>query len=253
MKNDKDITVIIPVLDEADTVEKSVLSVHRDKPSGLDVEIIAVDGGSTDGSRETLERMLQAGKIDKLIHQRSAGKGGAVMEGVVEASGKCMAVFDADLEYKAADIFRVARPVIRGKADIGLGFRRRKRFGMRRNPRLPEWPAAVFFDLGTFILERLIRMVSRTKFRDPFCMHRCWTKKILHELPTGTDGFGWDLDMLLTAYLNGRKIIETPVSYFSRTFHQGKKLRPVRDTRDNLRVLFYHRGKLKDGRRKACD
>jgi glycosyltransferase involved in cell wall biosynthesis len=235
------LTVLIPVLDEAETIVQAIEAVRETSRGDGDLEIIAIDGGSTDGSWELMEECARDRRLDLLIRQSAWGKGGAVMEGAERARGEVVAIFDADLEYSARDLLRVAEPVLAGRCQIGLGYRRRNALGMRRRLRWPDLLAAVPLDLGTFFLERIIRLGTPARFRDPFCMHRCWVRKLTPELPTGTPGFGWDLDMLLTALRREWTIVETPVDYFPRSYGQGKKLRPVRDSLDNLRVVARHR------------
>lgn len=236
-----DLSILIPVLNETGTVQRAVMATHDSAPEGLKLEIIAIDGGSTDGSWDTMKRLKDAGFIHLLIRQKAWGKGGAVMEGAFAAKGKVVAIFDADLEYDALDVFAVAAPVLQGQADIGLGFRKRNALGLRRPLRWPQILEGLPLDLGTFGLECIIKLVSGIRHSDPFCMHRCWRANLTSFLPGGTPGFGWDLDMLLTAVARKWQIIETPVSYHPRSYSMGKKLRPWRDSMDNLRVLNKHR------------
>ncbi|MBN2056207.1 glycosyltransferase family 2 protein [bacterium] len=234
------ISILIPVLNEIRTIREAVRQISAAASTGMVVEVLAIDGGSTDGSWECLEELAAHGMLHRLIRQSAWGKGGAVMEGAGQAAGAVVAVFDADLEYDAADVYRVAEPVFSRAADIGLGTRTRNRLGMRRPVRWPDVVEGLPLDIGTFALETIIKIRTRAPYKDPFCMHRCWRAELTPMLPWGTPGFGWDLDMLLSAQEQGWLVAQTPVRYHPRNFSSGKKLRPYRDSMDNLRVLAQH-------------
>ena len=115
----RQLSVVIPVFNESGTIEQVV---DRVNDVSLKIELVAVDDGSTDRSLEILERLKEAGRIDRLIvHESNQGKGAALKTGFEAAGGDIIIVQDADLEYVPTEYRKLLQPILDGKADAAIG------------------------------------------------------------------------------------------------------------------------------------
>src|SRR3989344_3440639 len=114
------LSVVIPAFNEKNTIAEIIRKVKEVELAGIEKEIIVVDDGSTDGTREIIKAMVG---IKYIFHEKNAGKGGAVKTGFQNATGDMLIIQDADLEYDPADYQRVLGPIISGRADVVYGSR----------------------------------------------------------------------------------------------------------------------------------
>ena len=207
------LSVIIPVYNEAATVETSV---RRVRAVEMDVEIIAIDDGSTDGTRDVLERLRDQGVIDRLlVHEENRGKGAAVRNGISAATGRALVVQDADLEYDPAELPELLAPIRDDLADAVYGSRflgasrRVLYFWHRVGNGFLTLVSNVFTDLNMTDMETCYKMI-RTD--------------LAQRLPLKTDRFGIEPEITAKLAQAGARIYEVPISYHGRTYAEGKKI-----------------------------
>ena len=209
------LTVLIPVYNERDTIESIIDSVRA---SPIRTEIIVVNDSSTDGSREILERLAEAGRIDRLFHQpHNQGKGAAIRKALELSTGDVVIVQDADLEYDPADWPVLLEPILDGKADACFG----SRFLGGPHRVLYFWHS-----VGNKVLTTFSNALTNLNLTD---METCYkairgdlARKLQPDLKS--DRFGFEPEITARLAKARARIFEVPVSYSGRTYAEGKKI-----------------------------
>ena len=207
------LTVIVPVYNEKDLVVKSVTNLLN-TDLGVEREVIIVDDGSNDGTREIIEKELE-GLVDRVIYQpENRGKGAAMRAGIEAATGDYFIPHDADMEYDPEDIRKLLEPVLKGRAEVVYG----SRFtGAHRNMFFLHW-------MGNRFLTSLCNLFYNTTLSD---METCY-KLIKRSLFDGVTlrSRRFEIEPELTAKILKQKvrIYEVPISYYGREFEEGKKI-----------------------------
>ena len=182
--NDLILTAIVPVYNEEATLEVAVGRI-RDVP--LNVEIVAVNDGSTDASKEILDRLHEAGRIEQLIHQpRNLGKGAAVRAGIRAATGHVIVIQDADLEYDPGEFPLLLDPIRSGMADAVFGSR------FHGGPR-----RVLFFwhSVGNRLLTLLSNMLTDLTLSDMETCYKMVRADVLKSLPLVSSRFGIEVEL----------------------------------------------------------
>ncbi|MDX1673205.1 MAG: glycosyltransferase family 2 protein [Longimicrobiales bacterium] len=207
------LSVIMPVYNEEATVETSV---RRVRAVDMDLEIIAIDDGSSDGTLEVLERLRREGLLDQLItHDVNRGKGAAVRNGIQAATGQALVVQDADLEYDPAELPLLLQPIRADLADAVYGSRflgasrRVLYFWHRVGNGFLTLVSNVFTDLNMSDMETCYKMI-RTD--------------LAQRLPLKADRFGIEPEITAKLAQAGARIYEVPITYHGRTYAEGKKI-----------------------------
>jgi hypothetical protein len=222
-------SIIVPVYNEKDTFAPLMrqLLAKSLTPLGLTREIIVVESNSSDGTREQLAAFTGAPDVRVLWQDRPSGKGHAVRAGLAVARGDIVLIQDADLEYDVNDYDVLLAPLVKGEAAFVLGSRHAGKGPMRV---LPDEPlAGPLLDLGHAGFTFLINTLYRQSLRDPFTMFKVFRRDCLYGLDFECRRFDFDHELLIKLLLKGYRPREIPVSYRSRSFRQGKKIRPWRD------------------------
>jgi glycosyltransferase involved in cell wall biosynthesis len=210
----KKLSVIVPVLNERNTVAEILRRMRAvELPADLDLEIIVVDDGSTDGSLDVL-RQLHDSTVRVITHPTNQGKGTAVRTGFAHSSGDLILIQDADLEYDPEDWPKLLAPVLRGKALVVYG----SRFtGERRNMLFFHWVGNRFLSLVTNVL-------YNTTLSDMETCYKLIARSVLESLDLRAEHF--DIEPEITAKVLRRhiRIYEVPISYTGREFDEGKKI-----------------------------
>ena len=216
------VSVLVPVYDEASTVAEALERLLC-ADLGVPFEVIIVDDGSTDGTREWLRAHPWPERVRVLEHDRNRGKGAAVRTALAHARGEVSAIFDADLEYEPADLRDVVAPVLAGRTDAAFGVRAFDGYSSH----------SFVYVMGNRLVALATDVLFNVYLRDVMtCMKAIRTRRF-RELPLRCRGF--DIEAEITARLleRGVRIFEVPAHYCARGHDEGKKL----TARDGLRVL----------------
>jgi glycosyltransferase involved in cell wall biosynthesis len=208
------LSVIVPVYNERTTLVEVLRRMRAvELPDGIDREIIIVDDGSTDGTREVL-RQLGDSTVRVILHDGNRGKGAAVRTGIEAASGDYILIQDADLEYDPDDWPTMIAPVQRGRARVVYG----SRFtGERRNMLFLHW-------VGNRMLSLVTNMLYNTTLSDMETCYKLVDRSLMLDLGLRSNRF--DIEPEITAKILKRRIriYEVPISYTGREFDEGKKI-----------------------------
>lgn len=206
------LTVVIPVYNEVRTVE-TLLRRVREVP--LRLEVIVVDDGSSDGTRDLLPQ-LEGTLIDRLVmHDHNRGKGAALRTGFQHATGDVVVVQDADMEYDPHEFPMLLRPILAGQADAVYG------------SRFLGGPHRVLFfwhSVGNRFLTLLSNMFTDVNLTDMETCYKMIRRELLHELPLSADRFGIEPEVTARLAQSGARIYELPISYHGRSYAEGKKI-----------------------------
>jgi len=217
------LSVVIPVYNERATVEDLL---RRVREVQVPLEVIVVDDGSTDGTRDVLPR-LEGTLIDKLVmHEKNAGKGAALRTGFAHATGDVVVVQDADLEYDPLELPLLLRPILSGKADAVYG------------SRFLGGPHRVLFfwhSVGNRVLTLLSNMFTDVNLTDMETCYKMVRADLLKGVPLRADRFGFEPEVTARLAQARARIYELPISYHGRSYAEGKKI----NWKDGVAALWY--------------
>jgi glycosyltransferase involved in cell wall biosynthesis len=207
------LSIIVPVYNERDLVVKSVRNLLA-TDLGIEREVIIVDDGSTDGTREIIERELEP-LVDKVIYlPRNQGKGVALRSGFAAASGDYVIPHDADMEYDPDDIPKLLEPVFKGRAEVVYG----SRFtGPHRNMFFLHW-------IGNRFLTLVTNLLYNTTLSDMETCYKLIKRSLLEEIVIRSKRFGIEPELTAKILKRGIRIYELPISYYGREYEEGKKI-----------------------------
>jgi glycosyltransferase involved in cell wall biosynthesis len=218
------LSVVMPVYNEQATLQtviERVLSVS------LEVELLCVDDGSTDASREILAGLQQRHPQIKLFLQpRNMGKGAALQRGIREATGNYVIIQDADLEYDPNDYPLLLGPLENGQADVVYG----SRFvGSGPHRVLYYWHS-----VGNWLLTIISNMLTNLNLTDMETCYKAFRREVIQSIPLEEDRFGFEPEVTVKIAKRGLRVYEVGISYWGRTYAEGKKI----GWRDGFRALW---------------
>lgn len=218
------LSVIIPCYNELGTIGKVVDAVKRSPVKNC--EIIIVDDASKDGTRELLQARIEP-LVDKVIyHPHNRGKGAALRTGFAAASGDIVIVQDADLEYDPQEYPLVIGPILEDKADVV--------FGSRFTSGRPHRVVYYWHMLGNKFLTTLSNMLTNINLTDMETCYKAFRREVIQSIRIQENRFGFEPEITAKVAKMGCRIYEVGISYYGRTYKEGKKI----GWRDGFRAIF---------------
>ena len=224
-KNDRKtflLSVVIPVYNERETIHDIIDAVEA-RP--FRKEIIAVDDCSTDGTRDLLAAM-QNENLKVFLHEKNQGKGAALQTGFSQATGDIILIQDADLEYDPDEYPVLLKPILDGKADVVYG----SRFAGHGAHRVLYF----WHYVGNRFLTLLSNLFTNLNLTDMETCYKVFTREALAGLEIREKRFGFEPEITAKMAKKKLRIYEVPISYYGRTYEEGKKI----NWKDGVRALW---------------
>lgn len=214
--NQATLSIIIPCYNERDTIER-LLNAVNDSPCRLQKEVIVVDDASTDGTASLVRDQLAPIVSHFIEHDRNRGKGAAIRTGLGAATGDVVIIQDADLEYDPDDYDILLEPILDDKADVV--------YGSRFSGGGPHRVLYFWHYQGNRFLTTLSNMFTNLNLTDMETGFKVFRREIIQQLDLEQDRFGFEPEVTAKlARLPGIRIFEVGISYFGRTYGEGKKI-----------------------------
>jgi glycosyltransferase involved in cell wall biosynthesis len=232
------LSILIPAYNEIETIDEIIARVRavrlevqvwtnhaNERVVHLDREVVVVDDGSTDGTREYLASLEDEPDIVVIYHEQNQGKGGAVWTGLQAVTGDICLIQDADLEYDPRDYVHLVQPILEHRTHVVYGSR------FRGGP-----TKAMFFwhMLGNRFLTLVTNVLYDTILSDMETCYKVFSREVADRLKLRARGWGFDPEITAQILLSGFRIYEVPISYSGREFTEGKKI----SWRDGFTVLW---------------
>jgi glycosyltransferase involved in cell wall biosynthesis len=217
------LSIIIPCYNERQTIEKIV---DRVKASPIDKEIIIVDDCSQDGTRDLLKAKLE-NQVQKIVyHEKNQGKGAALRTGFAHATGEYVIVQDADMEYDPQEYSLLLQPMLEGKADVVFGSRF---MGGRSHCVHYFWHF-----LGNKLLTLLSNMCTNINLTDMETCYKLFKREIIQSIKIEENRFGFEPEITAKVARLKCRIYEIGISYYGRSYEEGKKI----GWKDGIRAIY---------------
>jgi glycosyltransferase involved in cell wall biosynthesis len=217
------LSILMPVFDERSTVEAAIEDALTAELPVSSRELVIVDDGSTDGTRELLEKTTWPDNVRVVEHERNLGKGAAVRTALQHATEEFSAILDADLEYRAADLADVLDPLVSGEARVVFGTR--------------AWTSQSSFSFWYVVGNKSVTFATNVLYNcwisDVMTCHKAMRTDLFRSLPLQERGFAIEPEIAARVLRAGERIHEVPIHYRARSREAGKKLTAT----DGLRVL----------------
>lgn len=225
MKKNKVLSVIMPVYNEAKTIEKAINEVKKVKVKSIKKQIIVVDDGSTDGTKDVLNKIKSKDKSLIIIFKgKNHGKGSAIREGLKYATGDYIIFQDADLEYTPEDYNIMLMPVLKGHADVVYGSRF---LGPHRSFLFWHYVANKFLNF-------LTNLMYNSTLTDMETCFKLFKSEIIKDIRLRSNSFTIEPEITSKILKKNVRIYEVPIQYFGRGYKEGKKIKSI----DGLKALF---------------
>mgnify|MGYP005650194369 FL=1 len=208
------LSVLIPCFNEKNTIEKIVDKIN--KLEKLNLEIIVIDDNSFDGTKEILKNEIK-NKVSQIIfNEKNYGKGYCIKKGIEVATGEIILIQDADLEYDPKEYFKLIKPIKDGNADVVYGSRF---IGGEERRILFFWHT-----VANKLLTLLSNMFTNLNLTDMETCYKVFKKDLMKKIDLKEKGFGFDPEITAKLSKQKPKIYEVGISYFGRTYEEGKKI-----------------------------
>ncbi|OGY64302.1 MAG: glycosyl transferase [Candidatus Harrisonbacteria bacterium RIFCSPLOWO2_02_FULL_41_11] len=209
------LSIIIPVYNEKNTIQEIISRVKSVFLVDIEKEIIVVDDGSTDGTRDIIKNIEG---INYVFHEKNLGKGGAVRSGFQKATGDFLIIQDADLEYDPEEYSRLLKPIIAGKADVV--------YGSRFVGNDPHRILYIYHYLANSFLTMFSNLLTGLNLSDMETCYKAFNRKVIDSIKDSLKSQRFGIEPELTARVaRGRwRLYEVGISYYGRTYDEGKKI-----------------------------
>jgi glycosyltransferase involved in cell wall biosynthesis len=209
------LSVLMPVYNEQETLREILDQVRAVELEGIEKEIIVVDDGSTDGSRDILRQEEEKGDLKIFYHQANKGKGAAVRMAIEHATGDIMLIQDADLEYDPRDYSVLIKPILEGRAEVVYGSR------FLGGPRKTMF---FFHMVGNQLLTLFTNILYDTILSDMETCYKVFKAEVIRSIPLRSRRFELEPELTAKVLKRGHRIYEVPITYTGREYDEGKKI-----------------------------
>lgn len=228
------LSIIIPLYNEIGTIEELLKRIDKIR---LDKEIVIVDDGSKDGSREWLEK-LKDKNVKKVFHEKNQGKGMAIRTGIKESTGDIILIQDADLEYDPEDYYALVKPIMENGFNVVYGSRIKG--NLIKNMKSKHSEAYYEYYYGGRLLTILTNILYNAKISDEPTCYKVFKSDVLKNINLRCTGFEFCPEVTAKVRKKGYKIHEIPIKYNPRTLKEGKKIK-IRDGLEAVWTLLKYR------------
>jgi glycosyltransferase involved in cell wall biosynthesis len=218
------LSVVMPVYNERATLRAVIDRVLAVSPA---VELLCVDDGSVDGSRQILAEIEQQhAQVKVFLQPRNMGKGAALRRGIGEATGDYVIIQDADLEYDPCDYHLLLGPLLSGQADVV--------YGSRFMGSGPHRVLYFWHSVGNWLLTLISNMITNLNLTDMETCYKAFRREVIQSIPLEEDRFGFEPEVTVKIAKRRLRVYEVGISYSGRTYAEGKKI----GWKDGFRALW---------------
>ncbi len=224
MRSDVSVSIIMPCYNEVKTIEL-IINAVIESPIATK-QVIIIDDGSTDGTREVLRSRIEHLVSRVVYHDRNLGKGAAIRSGIACATGDVVIVQDADLEYDPGDYERLLEPILQDKADVV--------YGSRFSGGDPHRVLYFWHSIGNKFLTLISNMFTNLNLTDMETGYKVFRREVIQQILIEEDRFGFEPEITAKIAKQGCRVYEVGISYSGRTYEEGKKV----GWKDGLRTIW---------------